>query len=81
MNGCIHRAIDQDAAIWMVRLLIQLGADIEEVDSEGRMPLQHAAIKLQEDICEFLLDRGANIASCSGDRQFYIMRHFKSRKS
>ena len=55
IKGCIHRAIDNDVTIWMLRFLIQLGADIEEVDSEGRTPLQHAAIKLRQDICEILL--------------------------
>ena len=62
LNGCIHKAIDchHTNTIWVIRLLVKLGVDIEGVDSQGGTPLVHAASKLQREICEFLLESGAS---------------------
>jgi len=45
----------------VVRTLLALGADIEEVDSKGRTPLVHAAYEGHQAICKLLLEKGASI--------------------
>ena len=62
-KGCIHKAIDDALTVSKVRLLIDLGADIEEVDSEGRTPVVYAASRFQQEICEFLLESGACVGT------------------
>ena len=69
LKGCIHKAIKQGSTRSMVELLVKLGADIEELDQQGRTPLQHAGTKLQEGICEFLLDRGCHARAVREDLQ------------
>jgi len=58
LKGLLHSAI-KDGSPKVAEVLLMMGANIEELDSEGRTPLQHAAIKRWEYMCEFLLDSGA----------------------
>lgn len=44
-------------------MLLGCGADVEELDGDGRTPLVHAAVELQEPICEILLEHGASTDS------------------
>ena len=59
-RGRIHNAISGGNDN-VVRTLLALGADIEEVDSKGRTPLVHAAYEGREAICKLLLEKGASI--------------------
>ncbi|KAF8455218.1 hypothetical protein BGX38DRAFT_1115206, partial [Terfezia claveryi] len=58
-RGRIHNAIENGNG-FVVRALLSIGMDIEELDSNNRTPLIHAAVKGQESICKLLLERGAN---------------------
>jgi len=57
-HGRIHKAIE-NGNIFIVRILLAMGMDIKELDSNGRTPLVHAAVKCQEAICKLLLEKGA----------------------
>ena len=62
--GKLHEAINQkDQRV--VQVLLALGASVEEPDREGRMPLVHAAIELQERMCETFLEHEASAESWS----------------
>jgi len=54
----IHGAIEMNSD-FVVRTLLCLGTDINEVDSLGRTPLIHAAICGRDSICQLLLENGA----------------------
>ena len=57
-RGRIHNAIE-NGNVFVIRTLLALGMDIEELDSNGRTPLVHAIMKHQEAICKLLLEKGA----------------------
>jgi len=59
-RGRIHNAIE-NGNVFVVRTLLAIGGDIEELDSSGRTPLVHAAVKHQEAICKLLLEKGASV--------------------
>ena len=59
-RGRIHNAIGNGNG-FVVRALLAMGIDIEELDSNGRTPLVHAAVKCQEAICKLLLGKGASV--------------------
>ena len=59
-RGRMHNAIGNGNE-FVVRTLIGMGVDAEELDSKGRTPLVHAAMEYQEAICKFLLEKGASI--------------------
>ena len=59
-RGRIHNAIE-NGNIFVVRTLLTIGMDLEELDSKGRTPLVHAVVKQQVAICKLLLERGANV--------------------
>jgi len=46
---------------FVVRTLLAMRADVEELDSNGRIPLVHATMKHREAICKLLLEKGANV--------------------
>jgi len=60
--GKLHEAIGQKDQR-LVRVLLALGASVGAPDREGRTPLVHAAIELQERICEILLEHEASADS------------------
>ena len=55
----------------VVTLLIDVGADINAVDSENNMPLHVAAANnpCKSDIIQLLLAKGAHLDSCNGQRK------------
>jgi len=57
-RGRMHSAIENGNG-YVVRALLALGMDVEEVDSNGQTPLVHAIMKHQEAICRLLLEKGA----------------------
>jgi len=57
-RGRIHNAIENGNE-FVVRTVLAMGMDIEELDSTGRTPLVHAIMKHQEAICKLLLEKGA----------------------
>ncbi|KAF8455167.1 ankyrin repeat-containing domain protein [Terfezia claveryi] len=57
-RGRIHNAIE-NGNVFVVRTLLAMGMDSEELDSNGRTPLVHAIMKHQETICKLLLEKGA----------------------
>jgi len=57
-RGRIHNAIENGNE-FVVRTVLAMGMDIEELDSNGRTPLVHAIMKHQEAICKLLLEKGA----------------------
>ena len=59
-RGRMHNAIE-NGNVFVVRTLLAIGVDIEELDSSGRTPLVHAAVKHQEAICNLLLEKGASV--------------------
>ena len=59
-RGRIHNAIENGNE-FVIKTLLAMGVDIEELDSSGRTPLAHAAVKHQEAICKFLLEKGASL--------------------
>jgi len=59
-RGRIHNAIE-NGNVFVIRALLAIGMDIEEVDSTGRTPLVHAIMKYQEAICGLLLEKGASV--------------------
>jgi len=61
-RGRIHNAIENGNG-FVVRTLLAIGGDIEELDSSGRTPLVHAVVKQRESICKLLLEKGANIGA------------------
>ncbi|KAF8423351.1 ankyrin repeat-containing domain protein [Tirmania nivea] len=61
-RGRIHNAIEAGNE-FVVRTLLNMGMDVEELDSSGRTPLVHAAVKHQEAICKLLLEKGAKVGA------------------
>jgi len=61
-HGLLHNVIKNGNG-FVIRILLAVGVDVEELDSNGRTPLVHAAMKHQEAICKLLLDKGANAAA------------------
>ncbi|KAF8423335.1 ankyrin repeat-containing domain protein [Tirmania nivea] len=59
-RGCIHNAIENGNEL-AVRTLLAMGMNIEELNSLGRTPLVHAAVKRQEAICKKLLEKGVSV--------------------
>ena len=59
-RGRIHNAIENDNE-FVVRTLLAIGVDIEELDPDNRTPLVHAVVKHQEAICNLLLEKGASV--------------------
>ena len=59
-RGRIHNAIENGNG-FVVRALLTMGVDIEELDSHGRTPLVRAAMKGQGSICKLLLEKGASV--------------------
>jgi len=59
-RGRIHNAIDNGNGI-IIRSLLAMRMDIEELDSNGRTPLLYATVKCQEAICKLLLRKGASV--------------------
>ncbi|KAF8423333.1 hypothetical protein EV426DRAFT_717588 [Tirmania nivea] len=59
-RGRIHNAIENGNE-FVVRTLLAMGMDVEELDSHGRTPLIHATMKFQEAICKLLLEKGASV--------------------
>ncbi|RPB25033.1 hypothetical protein L211DRAFT_134911 [Terfezia boudieri ATCC MYA-4762] len=57
-RGRIHNAIE-NGNVFVVRTLLAMGMDTEELDSNGRTPLIHAIMKHQEATCKLLLDKGS----------------------
>jgi len=57
-RGRIHHAIENGNE-FVVRTVLAMGMDIEELDSNGRTPLVRAIMKQQEAICKLLLEKGA----------------------
>jgi len=57
-RGRIHNAIGSGNE-FVVKTVLAMGMDIEELDSNGRTPLVHAIMKHQEAICKLLLEKGA----------------------
>ena len=61
----LHYAINNNEKL--VELLIQMGADINQVDESGKAPLHHAAERKNEYVVEQLIKKGANIDTKNGD--------------
>jgi ankyrin repeat protein len=59
-RGRIHNAIST-GNLFVVRTLLLLGADIEELDRKGQTPLVHAVRREHEAIAKLLLEKGANL--------------------
>ena len=59
-GGRIHDAIESGNG-FVVRALLAIGMDIEELDSNGRTPLVHAVENHQEAIYKLLLEKGASV--------------------
>ena len=59
-RGRIHNAIENGNG-FVVRTLLAMGMDVEELDSNSRTPLIHATVKCQESICKSLLEKGASV--------------------
>ena len=59
-RGRIRSAIENGNE-FVVRTMLAMGMDIEELDSSGRTPLIHATMKYQEAICKLLLEKGASV--------------------
>ncbi|KAF8423331.1 hypothetical protein EV426DRAFT_549453, partial [Tirmania nivea] len=59
-RGRIHNAIENGNG-FVIRVLLAMGMDIEELDSNCQTPLIHATLKCQEAICKLLLEKGADI--------------------
>jgi len=55
LRGKLHRAIGQKNTL-LVHILLASRASVDEPDSEGRTPIVHAAVELQEAMCELLLE-------------------------
>jgi ankyrin repeat protein len=64
-RGRIHNAI-ASGNDYVVRTLLKLGSDIEELDGKGRTPLAHAFQRNQFSIVAQLLERGASTEALSG---------------
>ena len=60
-RGRIHNAIENSNE-FVVKTVLAMGMNVEELDSNGRTPLVHAIMKHQEGICKLLLEKGA----CTG---------------
>jgi ankyrin repeat protein/uncharacterized coiled-coil protein SlyX len=64
-KGRIHDAIDAGNSN-VVRLLLVMGADVEERDKQGLTPVARAALENREAIVKLLLKRGANFDVLNG---------------
>ncbi|PIN01396.1 hypothetical protein CDL12_26095 [Handroanthus impetiginosus] len=60
LEGCslLHLACHSGSLV-MLELLLQLGADINKCDLNGRTPLQHCILEGNNEMAKFLLKRGA----------------------
>ncbi|RPB25035.1 ankyrin [Terfezia boudieri ATCC MYA-4762] len=76
-RGRIHNAIE-NGNVFVVRTLLAMGMDTEELDSNGRTPLVHAIMKHQEIICKLLLEKGA-CAGVDALKSFTCGMDFKER--
>ncbi|RPB25043.1 ankyrin [Terfezia boudieri ATCC MYA-4762] len=76
-RGRIHNAIE-NGNVFVVRTLLAMGMDTEELDSNGRTPLVHAIMKHQEIICKLLLEKGA-CTSADTLKTFTCGMDFKER--
>ncbi|KAI5848411.1 ankyrin repeat-containing domain protein [Tricharina praecox] len=63
--GIMRKAVEE-RNIRLVRQLLKVGVDIEEIDSEGRTPLALAVYKGYDDICKLLVEAGASIDMSRG---------------
>jgi ankyrin repeat protein len=45
----------------LIELLVKSGADVNKCDSNGVYPLHCAIMRLNDDICDFLLKSGARV--------------------
>ena len=61
-RGRTHNAIENGNG-FVVRALLAMGMDIEELDSNGRTPLIHATLKCEEATCKLLLEKGASVGA------------------
>jgi len=59
-RGRIHNAIENGNE-FVVRTVLTMGMDLEELDSNRRTPLVHATMKRQEAICKLLLEKDASV--------------------
>jgi len=65
-RGRIHNAIESGNE-FVIKTLLAMGVDIEELDSSGRTPLVHALEKHHVAICKILVEKGAKIARGASD--------------
>jgi len=61
-RGRIHNAIENGNE-FVVRTVLAMGMDVEELDSSGRTPLVRATMKRQEAICKLLVGKGASLGA------------------
>jgi len=59
-RGRMHNSIE-NGNLFVVRSLLLMGMDVEELDSSGRTPLVHAAVKHREAICNLLLEKSPSL--------------------
>ena len=78
-RGRIHNAIENGNG-FVIKTLLAMGTDIEELDSNGRTPLIHAIMKHQEPICKLLLEKGA-CASVEVLKSFTSGMDFRERSA
>jgi len=76
-RGRIHNAIETSNG-FVVRALLAMGLDVEELDSNGRTPLVHAIMKHEDAICKLLLEKGA-CASAEALQAFTSRMDLKGR--
>jgi len=72
-RGRIHNAIENGNGL-VVRALLAMGIDVEEVDSNGRTPLLHAIEKHNGAICKALVEKGASITRDASSDETLLTR-------
>jgi ankyrin repeat protein len=65
-NTALHAAIAGKQSVELVALLIEHGADVNAVDSEGHKPIQSAAFEGNIEIANVLIRHGADVESDGG---------------
>ena len=60
LSTCLQDSLMRERLLWIVRRLIQLGAEIDHVDDYGATPLCLAASKESWAITDLLIEYGAN---------------------
>ncbi|MFC0189382.1 ankyrin repeat domain-containing protein [Fictibacillus aquaticus] len=65
-NTALHAAIAGRQSVELVALLIQHGADVNAVDSEGHKPIQSAAFEGNIEIANVLFRHGADLTADGG---------------